>query len=289
MFKTALAADAALIETHLAQLIGRYPTSHIADAMTYAAQGGKRLRGFLTIESARIFDIDPQISIWPAAAIEAMHAYSLVHDDLPAMDDDDLRRGRPTVHVKWNDATAVLVGDALQTTAFEALSHEDFKASSDVKLALISRLATSSGAQGMVLGQALDIKAETADSPLSIHEIKRIQSNKTGELIEWSAVAGAVLAQENTAPLSDYARDIGLAFQIADDILDIEGTEAQTGKRVGKDEAAGKATFVTLLGLDAARREAHDLIEAACDAISCYGNGAENLQQAARFVIKRQN
>jgi len=218
-----------------------------------------------------------------------MHAYSLVHDDLPAMDDDDLRRGRPTVHVKWDDATAVLVGDALQATAFEALSNPEFSAPSDVKLSLISRLSTSSGAEGMVLGQALDIKAETSKTPLSLNEIKLIQSNKTGELIEWSAVAGAILAQEDTAPLTQYARKIGLAFQIADDILDIEGDEAETGKRVGKDAAAGKATFVTLLGLDAARKEASNLIESACETISCYGAKSDNLRQAARFVIKRQN
>lgn len=259
----------------------------MAQAMRYASGGGKRLRGFLVLESARLHGIDPARAVYAAAAVEALHAYSLVHDDLPCMDDDDLRRGQPTVHVKWDEATAVLAGDALQTLAFEVLASEAVSDDAAVRLALISSLAKASGAQGMVLGQALDIAAETASTPLTLAQITHLQDGKTGALICWSAEAGARMARADITPLRNYARAMGLAFQIADDVLDIEGDALLAGKRLGKDAEAGKATFVSLLGLDGAKTRAAELVDAAKAALDPYGNKADNLRQAAQFVITR--
>ena len=204
------------------------------------------------------------------------------------MDDDDMRRGRPTVHKAWDDATAVLAGDALQTMGFELVLN-DHAGSPDVRAELAKTLAKASGAHGMVLGQALDIAAETADSPLSLKQIEHLQNGKTGALIEWSAISGAIMARTDIKPLSTYAKAVGLAFQIADDILDVEGDEAKTGKRLNKDAVAGKATFVSLLGLDGAKQRACALVDQAEEAISCYGNKAQNLQDVARFAISREN
>jgi farnesyl diphosphate synthase len=215
-----------------------------------------------------------------------VHAYSLVHDDLPAMDDDDLRRGRPTVHRKWDDATAILVGDALQTFAFELLADPE-AGNADQRVALVATLAQASGAQGMVLGQAQDIAAETAGRPLILEEITELQQNKTGRLIEWPARAGAILGRADPGPLTAYARAIGLAFQIADDILDVTGDSEKAGKALRKDAEAGKATFVSLLGLDGAKARAEALIEEACDALTPFGPRAEVLRDTARFVIDR--
>jgi len=250
-------------------------------------QGGKRLRGFLVLETARLHGVGAGAAVHAAAAVEALHAYSLVHDDLPCMDDDDLRRGQPTVHVTWDEATAVLVGDGLQALAFELLTREALGAA-DLRVALISDLARASGGMGMVLGQAQDIAAETAPAPLTLDEITVLQANKTGALIGWSARAGAVLGRADPAPLGDYATALGLAFQIADDILDVTGDVAKTGKRLGKDAGAGKATFVSLLGLAGARARAAALTEAACDALQPYGPDADTLRAAARFVISRE-
>jgi len=254
------------------------------EAMRYATSGGKGLRGFLVMESARLHGIEDRVSVWPAAAIEAIHAYSLVHDDLPCMDDDDLRRGLPTVHRKWDEATAVLVGDALQTLAFELITND---AVGDARVQLVSTLARAAGQEGMVHGQALDIAAETAAHPLTLEEITELQAGKTGALIRWSAEAGAMLAGADTGPLRSYATDLGLAFQIWDDVLDVEGDAEAVGKAVGKDADAGKATFVSLLGLEAAKTRAKGLIDTACDALSPYGDKAETLREAARFVISR--
>ncbi|MGH1330177.1 MAG: polyprenyl synthetase family protein [Paracoccaceae bacterium] len=259
----------------------------VAQGMRYASAGGKRIRGFLAMESAALFGIEPVQSVWAAAAVEAMHAYSLVHDDMPCMDDDDLRRGLPTVHVKWGEAAAVLVGDGLQALSFELLTREDLCADASVRIALVATMARAAGAQGMVLGQAQDIAAEEAKTPLTLEEITELQANKTGALIRWSAAAGALIAGADPAPLRAFAAQLGLAFQIADDILDVEGDAALTGKRVGKDADAGKATFVSLLGLDAARTRAQELVEGACDALAPYGDKAQALRQAARFVISR--
>ena len=287
-FANVLARDAELIQTRLdAALVGKADVP-VVHAMRYAVQGGKRLRGFLVLEGARMLGVAEARAIAAAAAIEALHAYSLIHDDLPCMDDDDLRRGQPTVHVKWDQATAVLAGDALQSLAFELLCDENV-GSAGVRMALVAGLARASGVDGMVLGQALDIAAETALVPLSIAQITALQAGKTGALIGWAATAGAVIAGADTWPLARYATALGLAFQIADDILDVTGDADLAGKRLGKDAAAGKATFVSLLGLDGARAEAQALVAEAEAALTEYGAAADNLIAAARFVIARQS
>lgn len=277
-FETTLKTAATRVETYLD---AHLPTGTlIAEGMRYAVlNGGKRLRAFLVYESADLHSVSAQADPC-AAAIECLHAYSLVHDDMPCMDDDDLRRGSPTVHVKWDEATAVLVGDALQSQAFFFLVEAG-------NIPLIQHLATASGVHGMVGGQALDIAAETATTPLTLAEITTLQAQKTGALIHWSTEAGAVLAGADTTALSRYADAIGLAFQIQDDILDIEGDAAVAGKRLRKDEAAGKATFVSLLGMDGAKARAAELVDAANDALEPYGEKAENLRQAAKYIITR--
>lgn len=261
---------------------GEEPVHH---AMRHALVGGKRLRGFLVIEGARLHGVADAVTA--AAAIEALHAYSLVHDDLPCMDDDDLRRGRPTVHVAWDEATAVLAGDALQTLAFDLLSSPACHPDPAVRIALVSSLAMAAGQRGMVLGQALDIAAGTRAAPLDLAAIERLQAGKTGALIEWSGAAGAILGGGDPGPLAAYARALGLAFQIADDLLDLEGDAGLAGKRVGKDDAAGKATFVSLLGRDGALARAETLVEEACEALAPYGATAEILRDCARFVVAR--
>jgi len=268
-----------------AALAGRadLPVIH---AMRHATRGGKRLRGFLVLEGARMLGVDPARAVGAAAAVEALHAYSLVHDDLPAMDDDALRRGQPTVHVKWDEATAILAGDALQTLAFELLC-DPALGSAEVRIALVAGLARASGAEGMVLGQALDIAAETAAVPLTLDQITALQAGKTGALIRWAGTAGAVIAGADPGPLERYATALGLAFQIADDILDVTGDAGKAGKKLRKDAAAGKATFVSLLGLEGARARARDLVAEAEAALAAYGERATNLIAAARFIITR--
>lgn len=285
-FEDALSANANLIGHRLCESLSAYRSSTVRDGMIYATSGGKRLRGFLVLQSAALHDISEEDAVWAAASIEALHGYSLVHDDLPCMDDDDLRRGQPTVHKKWGEATAVLVGDALQTFAFEVLGEGGLSPAR--KLALSTSLARASGAAGMVLGQALDIEAETAATPLDLEAITDLQAGKTGALIEWSACAGARMADADIGPLKDYANALGLAFQIADDVLDVEGDEAKTGKRVGKDQDAGKATFVSLMGLDGAKAKARALVADAIDALCIYDARADHLRDAARFVISRE-
>ena len=262
------------------------PDSEVADAMRYACIGGKRVRAFLVMESARLHGIGDDAALPVATAVEALHAYSLVHDDLPAMDNDDLRRGLPTVHIQWSEATAILAGDALQSLAFGLLADEAI-GTPDVRVNLVRAFAEAVGARGMVWGQAMDIAAETAVEPLDIVAIKRLQNAKTGALIQFSAMAGAIMAGQDPGAMQDYARHLGLAFQIADDILDVTGDEDLAGKRVGKDEEAGKATFVSLLGLDGARDKARKLSRSAEAALEGYGEAAGNLQQLARFVIER--
>ncbi|TVP71534.1 MAG: polyprenyl synthetase family protein [Rhodobacteraceae bacterium] len=288
-FAAALAALAPRIEARLQAEIASLPASGVRDAMAYGAQGGKKLRGFLVVDSARLHGIGPGMALQAAAAIEAIHAYSLIHDDLPAMDDDDLRRGQPTVHVKWSEATAILAGDALQTLAFGLLARADAAPTAAARLDLVASLAQASGGAGMVLGQALDIAAETSATPLTLDAITALQAGKTGALIEWAACAGARMAGADPAPLARYARALGLAFQIADDILDIEGDAALAGKRLQKDEAAGKATFVSLLGMERAKARARDLVAEAEAALAVYGTQAHLLQGAAQFVIARQS
>lgn len=288
MFKEILAQDAARIQAQFDLVLSALDELDVTRAMAYTTQGGKRLRGFLVMESARMHGIDSTRAIWPAVGIEALHAYSLVHDDLPCMDDDELRRGRPTVHVKWDEGTAVLAGDALQTLAFELCTRPEV-GNAEIRAELALTLSKASGAQGMVLGQALDMAAETAAAPLTLEQITTLQAGKTGALIEWSACAGARLAQADPEPLRQYAQALGLAFQIADDILDIEGDAEKAGKRLQKDAEAGKATFVSLLGLNAAKSRAVELVDQACAALDGYGAKAETLKDAARFVIARDS
>lgn len=288
MFRSRLDQVASQVQAHLDMVMAPLE-GPVAPAMRYTCQGGKRLRAFLVMESARLHDVDPTHAIWPAAAIEMIHAYSLVHDDLPCMDDDDLRRGRPTVHVKWDEGTAVLTGDALQTLAFECLARPECHPDAAVRADLVLTMAQAAGAQGMVLGQALDIAAESSQTPLGLDEIITLQDGKTGALIRWSAMAGPLMARDDPAPLRHYAQALGLAFQIADDILDVTGNEDAAGKRLNKDAEAGKATFVSHLGLDGAKARASDLVEEAVSALQPYGPGADNLRDAARFVISRDS
>jgi len=269
-------------ELHLGDLSGPLP-----EAMIYATQGGKGLRGFVVLETARIHGIYPSAAVGAAAAIEALHAYSLIHDDLPCMDDDDLRRGQPTVHRKWDEATAVLAGDALQSLAFELVCLTD--CSSDRRLALMLTLAQAAGLRGMVGGQMADIAAETAKAPLTLDQIIALQAAKTGALIRWSAKVGPHMAGADEQPFDIYGKNLGLAFQIADDILDVTGDSSKAGKRLQKDAVAGKATFVSLLGLDGARARAAALIEEACDGLSSYGANARTLIDCAHFVISRES
>lgn len=276
----------ALVQQALDQAIVGLPAGDLRDAMAYAVTGGKRIRAFLVMESARLHGISDQAALPVAAAVEALHAYSLVHDDLPAMDDDDLRRGQPTVHIKWDEATAILAGDALQSLAFELLS-DDQIGDPAARVRLIRAFSKAVGAQGMVWGQALDIAAEAAAEPLDLAAITELQDGKTGALIRFAAMAGPLIADADTGSLDQYAGALGLAFQIADDILDVTGNEDVTGKRVGKDDAAGKATFVSLLGLDQARARARALVEQAEGGLSPYGKDAGNLRELARFVIER--
>ncbi|MFT4743859.1 MAG: farnesyl diphosphate synthase [Yoonia sp.] len=288
MFSARLTECADAVQAQFNAVLGALDDLPVVHAMAHATNGGKRLRAFLVMESARLSGVDPAKAIWPATGIEALHAYSLVHDDLPCMDDDNLRRGQPTVHVKWDDATAVLAGDALQSLAFELVSRPEVGDGS-VRADLALSLAKARGAQGMVLGQALDIAAETSETPLSLDQITTLQAGKTGALIEWSATAGARMGGADITPLQTYARALGLAFQIADDILDVTGDAATLGKATAKDADAGKATFVSLLGLDEAKRRATQLVESASDALSIYGEDAHNLRHAAAFVVARKS
>jgi len=287
--KSEMAACSSVVDQHFKQVLSSFADVPVVQAMRYATTGGKRLRAFLVLESARVSGVDRVRAIWPACAIEALHAYSLVHDDLPCMDDDNLRRGQPTVHVKWDDATAVLCGDALQTLAFELVSDPTCHDDPFVRSTLALTLARASGAAGMVYGQALDIAAESAAMPLTLEQITELQNGKTGALITWSATAGAILAKADTDALKTYGDALGLAFQIADDILDVTSDAETLGKAAQKDADAGKATFVSLLGLDGAKRRAETLVESACDALSIYGSDADNLREVARFVVERRS
>jgi len=282
------AEAARAVAAHLERVLRPFGDGDVAQAMRYASGGGKRLRALLVLEGARLHGVAQDRAIWPAAAIEAMHAYSLVHDDLPCMDDDSLRRGRPTVHVRWDEASAVLAGDALQSLAFELAAHPEGAETALARANLAFGLARAAGGQGMVLGQALDIAAEAAGPPLSLEQITALQQGKTGALFAWAATAGPIMAGAGADALDTYARALGLAFQIRDDVIDITGDADRVGKAVGKDTTAGKATFVSLLGLDGARARASGLVDAACDALSCYGEDAETLRAVARFAISRE-
>lgn len=294
-FGAALAAAARRVEAALELALpssGAGAEGRLAAAMRRGAlSGGKRLRAFLVIEAAALFGAPPAGADRAAAAIECLHAYSLVHDDLPCMDNDDLRRGLPTVHVEWDEATAVLAGDALQSLAFSLLTAPATHSSGEIRAALACALAEASGHRGMVGGQALDIAAETSSAQLTLAEVERLQAQKTGALIAAAVELGALLGGAGPGPrraLKAYADGLGAAFQIADDILDAAGDSAAAGKRLGKDEAAGKATFVHLLGLDGARARASALATSAAARLDVFGVEATPLRLAAKFAISRR-
>jgi farnesyl diphosphate synthase len=259
------------------------------EAMRHAAiGGGKRLRPLLTIAACRLFGIDEECSLRVAAAIEAIHVYSLIHDDLPSMDDDDLRRGKPTVHKAFDEATAVLAGDSLHALAFEILAHEATHRDPYVRSDLVLELSRASGPNGMAGGQMMDLAAE--GQSLDLAAVTRLQQLKTGALIEYAVEAPCIivrLAREARTPYRGYARNIGLAFQITDDLIDHSGSEARAGKRTGKDAKAGKATFVSLLGADRAAQQARVLVDQAIDHLSDHGEEADMLRAIARFAIER--
>jgi farnesyl diphosphate synthase len=265
------------------------PRRRLFEAMRHAAiGGGKRLRPLLVCASADLFNVDRALALRVGVAVECIHVYSLVHDDLPCMDDDDLRRGRPTVHRAFDEASAVLAGDALHALAFELLSDPETHPDPFVRVELISELARASGPSGMAGGQAMDLMATEAE--FDLQTVTRLQQLKTGALIGFSVEAGAIMghvAAEGRARLRAYARDLGLAYQIADDLLDVEGDSAVTGKAVNKDLDAGKATFVSLLGLDRARRQGTMLIEQAIGHLSNFGPEADVLRELARYVVER--
>jgi farnesyl diphosphate synthase len=266
------------------------PEARLVEAMRYAALGGgKRMRAFLVIEGAALFHVDRDQAVRVAASIEMMHAYSLVHDDLPCMDDDDLRRGRPSTHRAFDEATAVLAGDALQTRAFEILADPDTQRLAEARCELIAALGSASGARGMAGGQMIDMLAE--GETLSESEIIRLQALKTGRLIQYSVEAGAILGHASVTQrhlMAAYGRDLGAAFQIADDLLDVVGSSLEIGKTAGKDAAAGKATLVGVLGLERARSQAGRLAEQAAAHLDAFGAGAELLRQMAAYVVARR-
>ncbi|GIT92627.1 farnesyl-diphosphate synthase [Jannaschia pagri] len=286
-FQNDLTRAQAEVQEELDRLLAAFGEDPVAEAMRYATRGGKRLRAFLALESAALFNVPRARALRVAAAIECVHAYSLIHDDLPCMDDDDLRRGQPTVHRKWDEATAVLAGDALQTLAFEIVADPATHPDGAVRAELVLTLAQAAGGGGMVLGQALDIAAETAEAALTLEQISELQRLKTGRLLEWPCRAGALLAGADPAPLLEYAAKLGLAFQIADDLLDVEGDSEKAGKALRKDAEAGKATFVSLLGVEPARAEADKLIEQAKMSLLIYSPKGATLADTARYVVTR--
>jgi len=287
---SAIAAE--LTDTVIDRLLAAPPglEARVYEAMRYSALApGKRLRPLLVLAGARLFGVARRSALQVAAAIEMVHAYSLIHDDLPAMDNSDLRRGRPTCHKEFDEATAVLAGDGLLTMAFGVLADPDTHGDPAVRCELVAALARAAGAAGMVGGQMIDLIAEK--QPLDIGAITRLQRMKTGALIDFSCEAGAVLAKapaELRTALRGYAHDLGLAFQIADDLLDVEGSAADIGKPVGADAVAGKATFVSILGVERARAQAELLVRQAVAHLDLFTQRAELLRQIARFVVNRR-
>ena len=300
-FDSALAFAAESVEQTMDRLLprGDEGEARLFEAMRYSSLGGgKRLRAFFVLASATLFKVGAHSALRTASAIEFVHAYSLIHDDLPAMDDDDLRRGKPSCHKQFDEATAILAGDALQALAFEVLAHEDTHGDPAVRAALVTELARAAGAHGMVGGQMLDLLAEAqaeggggGGAERSIGAITRLQRLKTGALISFSCSAGAVLGKASDPArmaLSAFAHDLGLAFQITDDLLDVEGNAAELGKTPGKDVAAGKATFVSILGVERARAQAILLARQAAVHLDSFGEAADLLRQATDFVVARR-
>jgi farnesyl diphosphate synthase len=290
---TAIAETARAVEAELDRLLPLPDTleARVHAAMRYALfAGGKRLRPFLVMASADLLGVPRENAVRAAAAVEMVHTYSLIHDDLPAMDDDDLRRGKPTCHRQFDEATAILAGDALQPLAFRALAEPETDPDPAIRMELVRTLGHAIGADGMVGGQMIDLQAETETYDLA--QITRLQDLKTGALISWSVEAGAILgratAKEREA-LARYGLEIGLAFQIADDLLDIEGDAELMGKAVAKDAEAGKATFISLLGVEGARNRAAELVDSAVARLDLFGQNAFLLKDIARFMIERRS
>jgi farnesyl diphosphate synthase len=300
-FTTRLSDAARIVEASLQALLSDKTApgeiarpARLMAAMRHAALGGgKRLRPFLTIEAARLMGLEGKGPLRTGCAVELLHCYSLVHDDLPSMDDDDLRRGRPTVHKAYDEATAILVGDALQTLAFEVLADPATSSDPAIRSDLVLGLARASGLGGMVGGQLLDLSAEGRYGPAEMNEadVRRLQMMKTGAILTFSVEAGAILGQADAVArqrLAEYGQALGAAFQVADDILDREASAEALGKRTGKDQDKGKATLVDLLGMDGARRECRQLVEQADAALEGFGPEAQTLREAVRFVVERQ-
>ncbi len=291
-FTDALAEDARAVTETLDRLLSTEDSAEarLTEAMRYATlNGGKRVRPFLVMSSARLFSVAESCALRVAAAVEMVHCYSLVHDDLPAMDDDELRRGQPTCHVRFDEATAILAGDALLTKAFQVLADPDTHPDPAVRSDLVAELAHAAGDEGMVAGQMLDLMAE--DATLGMSEVTRLQRLKTGMLIGFACESGAILGKAPEAArhaLRAYVHDLGLAFQIVDDLLDVEGDEKEVGKKTGKDQAAGKATFVSLLGRDRARAQADMLAGQAAQHLELFAEKANHLRELAQFVVKRR-
>ena len=292
-FKEALDETARLVTAALDRLLPLEdkPESRLMEAMRYATLSeGKRVRPFLVISSARLFNVSESCALRVAAAVEMVHCYSLVHDDLPAMDDDELRRGRPTCHVEFDEATAILVGDALLTKAFRVLSELDTHPDPAVRSELVTAMARAIGEEGMVGGQMLDLKAENAN--LGMAEVTRLQRMKTGMLIAFACESAAILGKAPEPArhaLHAFVHDLGLAFQIVDDLLDVEGDEKELGKKTGKDAAAGKATFVSLMGRDRARAQAEMLSGQATQHLEMFAEKADPLRELARFIVRRRS
>ena len=288
-----LSATAQKVEAMLDRLLprGEGPERPLLEAMRYAClNGGKRLRPYLTVCTAHLFDVDDERAYRTAAAVEMLHCYSLVHDDLPAMDDDELRRGRPTCHIAFDEATAILSGDALLTLAFDVMADDATHYDAAVRIDLVRGLTEAAGAHGMVAGQMIDLAVEHC--AVDEHTVQRLQALKTGALITYSAEAGAILGEadpDQREAILSYGRDVGFAFQIIDDLLDEEGDQDAMGKAVGKDAAAGKATLVGVLGRDAARAKAEALSDRAIASLETFGEAAELLREVARFIVTRRS
>src|SRR5437868_13689765 len=265
----------------------------LMDAMRYSSLGGgKRLRPFLVVESASVFGVPRDAALLAGAALECIHCYSLIHDDLPAMDNSDLRRGRPTLHKTTDDATAILAGDGLLTPAFDIITRDEIHNDATVRLLLTRALARAAGLGGMVGGQMLDLAGEGRFADRELVAVARVQQMKTGALLRFGCIAGAILGQSTPKEyqaLDDYGRALGEAFQIADDLLDVEGDAAALGKQTGQDAAMGKTTFVTQLGLEGAKQRVRDLLARADSALSMFGARGDVLRAAARFVADRKN
>ncbi len=265
--------------------------ARLVEAMRYAAiGGGKRVRPLLLVSTAELFGVDRTAALRAGCAVEAIHVYSLIHDDLPCMDDDDLRHAKPTVHKVFDDATAVLAGDALHALAFEILADDGTSSDPFTRSELMLTLGTASGMNGMAGGQMMDMVADEEGIEYDLQAITRLQQLKTGALLAASVEMGAILGKvppEGRAHLRAYSRDIGLAFQIADDLLDVSGDEAKAGKALRKDQSQGKQTFVTLMGADKAREQARALVDQAVDRLSSYGEEADMLRALARFIVER--